>query len=487
VAADSAPTFSAAYLFVAVYLLVVAAMLGVAVWDILKIRRIRCDAERVGGYACNVYSSPKVVSPFSFGRSIYIGTGIDGLRRDHVVAHETSHIRHGHHAEKAVMSLLRLLQWYNPFVWAARKYIIEVHEYQADSDVLAEGYDIAEYRKLIFEQVMGYNPDITCGLNGSLTKKRIIMMTKQRNTRTGWLRIGSTAMAAAGLTMLFSFTRMPDEYIVTPPAEAVETTAVVGDDAPSSEITITTVEGENFPAVQLDVKSDDGKPTEKEIFFLEWSKDPETGKTQSYFVVKDEKALAELKESMPLVIVDGERVSIDYLNGLDNHINIEYVDILRDEDAVAKYGDIAADGVIVIEITTKDGKGMKAERNEIAFVAPVLVVGEEPEKILDIVQQKAQFVGGMDALYTWLTDNLVYPQEALDNDIEGNVVVKFAVMADGSVDKVEAVSSPSKLLSAEAVRLLKSSPKWIPGKNEDKVLVSYFYLPIIFRLPPPEE
>ena len=93
--------------------------------------RIVCTAERIAS--------------FSFFDTIYLSREIEGNGIKAIVAHESSHIRHRHSAEKVAMQLLRALMWWNPFVWIAQRRLTEVHEYEADADVLGEGYDVNDY------------------------------------------------------------------------------------------------------------------------------------------------------------------------------------------------------------------------------------------------------------------------------------------------------------------------------------------------------
>ena len=76
----------------------------------------------------------------------------------------------------------------------------------AISDVLDAGYDLTEYRTVIFHQLFGHNPDIACGLNHSLTKKRFAMMTQFRKRRFAVLRLGAAIPVVAAMMMLCSFT-----------------------------------------------------------------------------------------------------------------------------------------------------------------------------------------------------------------------------------------------------------------------------------------
>ncbi len=109
------------------------------------------------------------------------------------------------------------------------------------------------------------------------------------------------------------------------------------------------------------------------------------------------------------------------------------------------------------------------------------IAGVVQEEIFEIVQQKAQFPGGLQAMYDYLGKNLHYPQNLVDNGIKGTVTVKFAVMSDGTISNISAVSSPDPLLTDEALKVIRSMPKWLPGMQNGKAVSSYFYLPVVFE------
>lgn len=154
----------------ALYLLTVAVSLAILAVRILGIRRLRRRSRITDCGAYAVAENPRVGTPFSFLRTVFLGEGYEGRRREIVVCHEASHVRHRHSAERIALELVRSLFWFNPFVWIAGRWLSEVQEWEADRDVLDAGYGLTEYRTIIFRQLFGYNPDIACGLNHSLTK-----------------------------------------------------------------------------------------------------------------------------------------------------------------------------------------------------------------------------------------------------------------------------------------------------------------------------
>lgn len=94
--------------------------------------------------------------------------------------------------------------------------------------------------------------------------------------------------------------------------------------------------------------------------------------------------------------------------------------------------------------------------------------------------------GGAEEFRMWVADNVVYPKDAQENRISGKVVVSFVVEIDGSVNTVEIVSSTDNILSEEILRVIKNSPKWIPGKENGRPVRVKYTLPLEFRLPETE-
>lgn len=93
------------------------------------------------------------------------------------------------------------------------------------------------------------------------------------------------------------------------------------------------------------------------------------------------------------------------------------------------------------------------------------------------------FPGGNEALGRYFSMNMVYPQAAIDNNIQGKVVVSFVVEKDGSIGEVKIVQSVNEDIDREAVRLIKNMPKFIPGRNADGEPVRVWYtMPLYFRL-----
>ncbi|MDE5659416.1 MAG: energy transducer TonB [Muribaculaceae bacterium] len=106
----------------------------------------------------------------------------------------------------------------------------------------------------------------------------------------------------------------------------------------------------------------------------------------------------------------------------------------------------------------------------------------EPEKIFTAVEESPKFPGGEAELYKFLNKNIRYPEIAAQNNIQGRVVVQFVVEKDGSVGEVKVVRGVDPDLDKEAVRVVKSMPKFIPGKMNGQNVRVWHTLPIKFTL-----
>jgi periplasmic protein TonB len=106
---------------------------------------------------------------------------------------------------------------------------------------------------------------------------------------------------------------------------------------------------------------------------------------------------------------------------------------------------------------------------------------EDWDKTFTKVEIESTYPGGAAAWQRYLNRNLRYPQDAIDNEIQGAVVVQFIVDKEGNVSEVEAISGPNELRD-EAVRVIKKSGKWTPAVQNGRQVKSYKKQPIVFRL-----
>lgn len=102
--------------------------------------------------------------------------------------------------------------------------------------------------------------------------------------------------------------------------------------------------------------------------------------------------------------------------------------------------------------------------------------------VYDVVEVMPQFPGGQTAMLKYIMENIKYPKQIMEEGIQGRVTVSFIVEKDGRVSNVRLLRSVQPLLDKEAVRVVKSMPKWSPGKQKGKPVRVRFNLPVMFKL-----
>ena len=133
---------------------------------------------------------------------------------------------------------------------------------------------------------------------------------------------------------------------------------------------------------------------------------------------------------------------------------------------------------------TKD-RTVEAVRNDIAVATPPPPPAPKPEvsnKVFDVVEEMPSFPGGQGALMSFLSSNIKYPVVAQENGVQGRVIVGFVVERDGSITDVKIMRSVDPSLDREAQRVVKSMPKWKPGKQNGSAVRVKYTVPVVFRL-----
>lgn len=197
-----------------IYIVVFALNIARFVYRLWIIRRLRNCAQLTVCEDYTLAESERISEPFSFWRTIFMNLRFLGREREQIIIHELSHIRHHHTAERLTVEFLRCVFWFNPFVWLVGNYLVEVQEWEADSDVLSRGYDVYEYRQIIFRQLFGYDVDIINGLNSQLTKNRFLMMTNFKRGKLSFIRLCVAIPMVGAMILAFGAVR----------AEAVDNT-----------------------------------------------------------------------------------------------------------------------------------------------------------------------------------------------------------------------------------------------------------------------
>lgn len=138
-------------------------------------------------------------------------------------------------------------------------------------------------------------------------------------------------------------------------------------------------------------------------------------------------------------------------------------------------------------IGTFDVKGNDDANGEVLKAKEVIAEPEPPKheeenKVFDIVEQQPMFPGGPAALMKYLSEHTKYPVVAQENGVQGRVTVQFVVEKDGSISDVHVLRGVDPSLDKEAVRVVKSLPRWTPGKQNGITVRVNYRVPVLFRL-----
>ena len=138
----------------------------------------------------------------------------------------------------------------------------------------------------------------------------------------------------------------------------------------------------------------------------------------------------------------------------------------------------------IIDIHVSDYIGVDTEDGQdIADYQQVITDPEpEEEKPYEAVEQMPQFPGGDTALMRYISSNLNYPTVAVENGIQGTVILRFVVSKTGRIKNIQVLRSPDLSLEKEAIRIVKSMPLWNPGRQNGVNVPVYFTLPVRFKL-----
>ena len=157
-----------------------------------------------------------------------------------------------------------------------------------------------------------------------------------------------------------------------------------------------------------------------------------------------------------------------------NHINNLKPEVVSDTSQIDTYIPITEE---IIE-TTKDGN-----------VTEVVTFVENPDpeippeiKPFIVVEESPEYPGGNTALMRFINDNIKYPADAQNNNIQGRVILKFVVNPNGSVDRIEVLRGIDPLLDNEAIRVVSTLPRFNPGKQGGVAVPVWFTLPVLFKI-----
>ncbi|UUV21868.1 M56 family metallopeptidase [Paenimyroides aestuarii] len=419
-----------------IYLLVCSVFLMKFVFNLLKINQLSKKGVLVNTIYGKVITNQKVTSPFSFFNCIYVNANEWNQNKINtsILVHEQAHITQKHTVDILLIELIKVLFWFQPFVYQYKKLIQENHEYLADEATLKQTNNLKQYQELILNYY-SKNESIVAlssAIHFKNLKKRFIMMKSKTKAKI-WIPVFYSFII---LLTYIGFVGME--------AQATELKKM--------EDTLTNVI-EN--AVQ--------KPTLKETL------ETPNGSKQSVD-----------QEIIILKYIKGKESSGYFHNPKDKLV---YYYVISPEQQVSiynRYGVLQENKNFTFRLEEIKAEEQTENRNN-ELNSATNAANQDGEQLHSFVDKKAQPKEGLRSFF----DNFMtsFNTETIhSNDSLISTRLKFIVEKDGSFSNIVAVGGGNEEASNEAIRVLKTMPKWQPAEHEGKVVRSTFTMPIKIRL-----
>lgn len=469
------------------------------------------------------------VPPFSIFRYIVMSVKDYESSRQYILTHEQEHIRLGHTYDLLLLQGMKTLMWFNPFIWFLSRDLKAVHEYEADQAVINQGIDAKSYQQLLVMKVVGNRlQPFTNNLNHGSLKKRIVMMYQKPSNR--WLMLKALCAIPVAALTINTFATPIETDPVEDMVKTLETTNVpafneVKETLPSPKTAEEASEEKPF-AITTDSNNIDDNPLilinghEVKIPADIKTIDGETLGKMLHINKEDIASVTVLKNGAATAIY-GEKAKNGVISIETKAFQAQPKDTVVVKNEVSDVLNISS-AVNIDELMEKLPGAEKHEDGSITIngkvVKKILLQGQEvyddddDDPVFEVTEEPAQYPGGQAALMQFLAQNIRYPKIAAENGVQGRVLVQFVVEKDGSLSNfavvkksgdiitknaqsgitVKALGSATEeskvpqeafdALNAEAVRVLREMPKWIPAKQRGQEVRMRYTLPITFRL-----
>ena len=434
-------------------------------YGLLRLYRMKKTANHTVHQNYTLLSSEKVPSPFSFFRYVYWNPNLDFRKKEGaaILAHELAHVRRRHSLDILLLELLQVLLWFHPLIPIIKKSIRNVHEYQADADVLKQ-VPVRPYGQILLYQARYNDPQLLL-VNHFFTtqiKQRIIMMTRKPSSKR---QLWAYALAMPVLVVMgLLFLQTEAHAHLNQSGENL-----------STELTDYTTDPDKMPVFEGCEEAGENQKdcSTKQMFqyILKNMKYPKAAKEAGI----EGMAVISFKIDATGKVVDAKIVkdpgagcgetALDIVNGMP-----KWQPGIKDGKPVA----------VEMKLPFKfalEGKDKKIDQAKLSEVdeMPVFATCSEDLKGDDLRNCSNQ------ALFEFVGKNLRYPETAVEAEIEGMVVVSFKVEADGSVSNANVVKGIGGGCDEEVMRVVYSMD-WKPAMKDGAAVAAEMKLPVKFVL-----
>ena len=165
----------------------------ISMWQVRRLRKKVNTRKYEEDKHIHILMGQAVEAPFSFYRTIFLPQCLTEAQHRMILAHERGHILHRHYIDVWVSETVTRLFWWNPFLWWALQELRNVHEFEADSEVLGTGEDVLAYQTILIEEVLHGDIVIANGFNHSFIRRRFVEMLQSTNRHMSSMAKAGTA------------------------------------------------------------------------------------------------------------------------------------------------------------------------------------------------------------------------------------------------------------------------------------------------------
>lgn len=474
---------------------------GYGLFKIFKLYRAG-EKEVHGSY--RYIATPMSHVPFSFFKNLFWSKEFQVSEEDrqNILRHEEAHIFQRHSVDVILLELLGIVFWCSPLIYLYKKAVKTTHEYLADDEVLRNA-SRKRYGRLLLRQ---FQPTPQIAISNSLfssqLKERIVMMTKTKSSKSAAAKYLAALPILVLLVLVFSSGKIPEMQAIMEkmddlPGEQPQLTFERGTTEPPFRLS-----GNNI-ATQTTTTSDTLPTGEGDVFKVveEMPRFPGCEDVDGI----EERKLCSQKKMLEFVLDNLKYPAEAREKNIEGMVVVSFI--------VEKDGSIAD-----AEIVRGIGGGCDEEVLRLAYLMPNWIPGKQrgqnvrvqfnlpvrfkldskavSEKEKEEVDEMPRFLAGCEnlvgeeqskcsnvELINFIVENLKYPKGAKENGVEGMVVAKFTIAADGSLQDPKVVKSLEPSCDTEVLRVLALMPNWQPGEKDGQPVAVEMKLPFKFALP----
>ena len=378
---------------------------------------------------------------FTFFKTIFLGksANLSASEKEQVLKHESVHAKNLHSLDIIFIRLVQVFFWFNPALVLIRKSLNQLHEFEADHKSI-EGEKSDRYVNLLVRYVlMGSGMSVTNHFSKSEVLKRIAMINASKSKISNLKKVGFVSVV-----LLILATVACEQKLVADSQKETRDPAL-------------------FP----------GAP--KYTFSLQDLEDLARKISLDY-----------LLDAMDVHTHDTLRIvhQAKSYRKIYPHAKPKLYGFVRTDDISIKKNKLKEVSAIIIYADTDPGEGFhamlptkKLDYDSLRFYEDV-----KGERVYSIVQEPASPVGGLSELYKFIAENMRYPTLARWMGVEGRVFLKLIVDENGKLSNIQVTRGIGAGCDSEALRVMKLSPVWNPGKENGVAVKSIYNLVIIFKL-----